>query len=193
MKVAFYRGATRRASRAPTAADVQTRAEAALVEELYDEYGAALYSYALGFLGDPGRAGDLVQEVMLRAWRHADSVPPRTGTPRAWLFAVARNLLTDWHRAAQRRPENLTGPDEFPDLAVLDEEMDRVLQASQMTEALGRLSPEHRAVLQEVYYRGRTTLEAARALDIPVGTVKSRTYHALNRLRLVLLEMGVQP
>lgn len=71
--------------------------------------------------------------------------------------------------------------------------MDRVLQASQMTEALGRLSPEHRAVLQEVYYRGRTTLEAARALNIPVGTVKSRTYHALNRLRLVLLEMGVQP
>lgn len=83
MKVAFYRGATRKASRAPTAADVQTRAEAALVEELYDEYGAALYSYALGFLGDPGWAGDLVQEVMLRAWRHADSVHPRTGTPRA--------------------------------------------------------------------------------------------------------------
>ena len=62
-----------------------------------------------------------------------------------------------------------------------------------MAEALGCLSSDHRAVLQEVYFRGRSTAQAAQELGIPVGTVKSRTHHALTRLRAVLEEMGVTP
>lgn len=176
--------------RTPTARD---QVEAAFVAALYDEYGGALHAYALGFLGDPGRASDLVQEVMLKAWNHPANVHPRAGDPRAWLFAVARNLLTDWHRAQQRRPEAVTDPHALPDLPLVDDVLARALEQWQMTEALARLSADHRAVLQEVYFLGRSTVEAAAVLRIPAGTVKSRTHHALVRLRAVLLEMGVQP
>ncbi|MBC7678966.1 MAG: sigma-70 family RNA polymerase sigma factor [Pseudorhodobacter sp.] len=168
-------------------------AEAELVGQLYDDHGAALQAYAQRFVGDPDRAADLVQEVMLRAWKNPEKIHPRTGDPRAWLYTVARNVLTDWHRAQQRRPEFLTAPEELPELAQLDVELDRALEAWQMSEALGRLTPDHRAVLQEVYYRGRSTAQAAETLGVPVGTVKSRTHHALARLRAVLEEMGVQP
>lgn len=176
-----------------TAAQALGNAEAQLIGQLYDDHGAALQAFALGFVHDQDRAADLVQEVMLRAWRNPDKVHPRTGNPRAWLFTVARNVLTDWHRAQVRRPEALTAPEELPELAQLDADLDRALEAWQMSEALGRLSNDHRAVLQEVYFRGRSTTQAARVLGVPVGTVKSRTHHALTRLRAVLEEMGVAP
>ncbi len=60
-----------------------------------------------------------------------------------------------------------------------------------VAEALDRLTPEHRAVIVECYYRGRSTAEAAEVLNIPAGTVKSRTHYALRALRLAMQEMGV--
>ena len=60
-----------------------------------------------------------------------------------------------------------------------------------VAEAVTRLSPEHRAVLVECYYRGQPVAEAARRLGVPEGTVKSRTHYALRALRLALQEMGV--
>jgi RNA polymerase sigma-70 factor (ECF subfamily) len=69
---------------------------------------------------------------------------------------------------------------------------DQLLQSWVVAEAVTKLSPEHRAVLRECYYRGRPVAEAARVLGIPEGTVKSRTHYALRALRLALEEMGVQ-
>lgn len=68
---------------------------------------------------------------------------------------------------------------------------DAILQSWLVADALGRLSPDHRRVLVECFYCGRSVAEAARALGIPEGTVKSRTHYALRALRLVLEEMGV--
>ena len=65
------------------------------------------------------------------------------------------------------------------------------MQSWVVADALSRLSLDHRAVIVECYYRGRSVAEAARALDIPAGTVKSRTHYALRALRLALEEMGV--
>lgn len=166
--------------------------DAQLVTELFDEYGDALYNYAFRFLNDSGRAADLVQEVMLKAWRNPQNIHPRTGNPRGWLFTVARNLLTDWHRRSQQRPELSVEHDSLPEATHPGDELERMLESWQMAEALGRLTPAHRAVLQQVYFRGRSTAEAADSLGIPVGTVKSRTYHALQHLRTILIEMGVQ-
>ena len=71
------------------------------------------------------------------------------------------------------------------------DETDQLLLSWVVSEALTRLSSEHRAVLLECYYRGRPVAEAARRLGIPEGTVKSRTHYALRALRLALEEMGV--
>ena len=72
---------------------------------LYDEHASALLSYALRLTnGDRGRAEDIVQETLLRAWRHLDALTPERGSTRAWLVTVARNVAVDAHRARSARP-----------------------------------------------------------------------------------------
>jgi RNA polymerase sigma-70 factor, ECF subfamily len=69
--------------------------------------------------------------------------------------------------------------------------IDETVQACAMRQAMARLSAEHRAVLTQVYYRGRSIVDTAAVLNVPVGTVKTRTYSALLSLRLVLEELGI--
>ena len=164
----------------------------ALVEALYDEYGAALHRYACRFLGDPARAEDVVQEVLLRAWRNPDKVDPSKGSPRGWLFTVARNVLTDQWRAEQSRPTEVNDDRALQDRSV-DDDVDRLVETWTVEHALGRLSHEHRTVLVEIHIRGRSVAETARLLGIPEGTVKSRTFHASRAMRRVMLEMGATP
>ena len=163
----------------------------AFVTALWDEHGNALLGYVNRLVGDPGRAEDIVQEVMLRAWRHADSLDAGTRSLRPWLFTVAGHLATDHHRARRSRPEVL-GADALDQRAVGDG-IDRAVDAWEVSAAFGALSPEHRGVLVETYYRGRSVAEAATALGVPAGTVKSRTYYALRALRLALEERGWRP
>ena len=167
-------------------------ATTALVEALYDEYGAALHRYAYRFLGDAARAEDVVQEVLLRAWKNPDKVDPASGSPRGWLFTVARNVLTDAWRAEQSRPREVND-DRAVDEQSVDAEVDRLVETWTVEQAMQRLSPEHRSVLVEVHVRGASVAEAAASLGIPEGTVKSRTFHGLKALRRVLVEMGAQP
>ncbi|TFV58100.1 sigma-70 family RNA polymerase sigma factor [Mycobacterium sp. PS03-16] len=166
-----------------------------MMRVLYDEHAAALWRYALRLTGDRARAEDVVQETLLRAWRHQPTVAPNPGvtghSARAWLFTVARNLIIDEQRSARARRETGTadveavadraGPDE------VDSALDRLLVGS----ALGQLSDDHRAVIGRAYYQGLTTQQIAGELQIPEGTVKSRLHYAVRALRLNLQEMGV--
>jgi RNA polymerase sigma-70 factor (ECF subfamily) len=74
-----------------------------------------------------------------------------------------------------------------------DQELDRAVDSWVRSEALDSLSSQHREVLVEVYYRGRSVAEAAEVLGVPAGTVKSRTYYALRALKLTLEEKGLTP
>jgi RNA polymerase sigma-70 factor (ECF subfamily) len=163
-----------------------------LIRQLYAEHGSRLLGYVTRLTnGDRGRAEDIVQETLLRAWRHPEALS-RPGTSiRPWLFTVARHLVIDGMRAASARPPEV-GPAALEAIPT-DDEFERALQEWEVAEALGRLSPEHRAVLLETYYRGRSVTEAAKVLGVPPGTVKSRTYYALRALRLALEEKGVTP
>lgn len=158
----------------------------ALVGALYAEHAAALRRYALRLTGDRGRADDVVQETLLRAWKHLEV----TGnSARAWLFTVARHLIIDQSRSAQARHEvglldglpEQAGPDE------INAALDRMLIA----DAITRLSPEHREVICRSYYHGWTTALIAADLGIAEGTVKSRLHYAVRALRRALQEMGV--
>ena len=128
-----------------------------------------------------------MQETLLRAWRRAGELADDRRPVRPWLFAVARNLIIDRRRRGRRRDE--VPEAELEHLGAVDE-LDRALDAWQMADALAALSPEHREVLVETYYRGRSVAEAAETIGVPPGTVKSRTYYALRSLRLRLEEGG---
>lgn len=160
----------------------------AAVRQLYSRYARALRRYAERFCADSAGADDIVQETFIRAWRHLPQLSNDERLVRPWLFRVARNLLIDADRAARSRPvtvEAQPGWDSRDDTR-FDQVMDRQL----VTAALRHLSPAHRAVLVETFYRGGTTAAVARQLGIPHGTARSRLHYALDALRQQLLDPG---
>ena len=165
-------------------------AEDTALRTLFEQHAAPLLSYALRLTaGDRGRAEDVLQETMLRAWRHPEALDEARGPVRSWLFTVARNVAVDAHRARRARPTEVG--DEALALVPAGDEIEHALDTWLLADAMSSLTPDHRAVLVETYYRGRSVAEAASALGVPPGTVKSRTFYALRALKLALEERGV--
>ncbi|WP_251077096.1 sigma factor, partial [Streptomyces benahoarensis] len=189
----------------------------ALLRGAMERHRPALLRYAARLTsGDPYRAEDIVQETFLRAWLAADRLDladedlhdlraaeapygsghTDAGRPRprlgSWLFTVAHNLAVDAHRRERAVPvgpapvEALTRP-AGPDMA------DAVVDRCVITQALCRLSPEHRDALIHVHLMDRSGAEAARAMGIPRGTVKSRTHYALLAMRRELAAAPARP
>src|ERR1044071_3975924 len=173
---------------AGTAPRSERVADEAFVRALYAEHGGALLRYALHLTGgDRQRAEGLVQETIVRAWRHPEALADRPARP--WLFAVARNLAVDAFRARQSRPPEVGQA--VLEMLPAGDDTDRTLESWAVAEALASLRPDHRKVIVETYYRGCSVAEAAVTLGIPAGTVKSRTYYALKALKLALEERGL--
>ena len=165
----------------------------------YAAHAGELYRFALRQLGDPGAAQDVVQETFLRAWRHANRYDPVLASVRVWLFAIARNVITDTgRRAATRgRRQNLAPPADLDDLAAGTTEREPDPSEALMTEwlveqALRRLTEQHRHAIVETYLRGRPYGDVAAEQGIPVGTLRSRVFYALKALRVAMDEMGVE-
>ncbi len=176
--------ATGDSGRAPRVSDEE------LVRALYAEHAAALLRFTLRMTdGDRQRAEDIVQETLLRAWLHPEAIAERPARP--WLFAVARNLAVDAHRARKARPQEVG--EGALNLVPVPDEADRVLESWAVADALAALRPDHQRVLLETYYRGRSVAEAAVVLGVPAGTVKSRAFYALRALKLALEERGLAP
>jgi RNA polymerase sigma-70 factor, ECF subfamily len=156
----------------------------ALIRTLYQEHGRSLLAYATRLTGDRAAAEDVVQETLLRAWKHSASMVEERGSVRGWLLTVARNIITDRVRARAARPQEVAESPATPPVA--RDHAQGVVDTVTVLGALNQLSPEHREVLVEMYYRGRTVTETAAALGVPPGTVKSRSFYALRALRGVL-------
>jgi RNA polymerase sigma-70 factor (ECF subfamily) len=150
-------------------------------EELYGRYARSVLGLALRRLGDRGRAEDSVQEVFAAVWRSAASYDRARGPGGAWLYTIARNTIVD----AQRRRPAPTVPD--PPEAVStgatpDEEAEASWTAWRVHRALETLPEHERAVIDLAYFSGLSQSEIADFLQIPLGTVKTRTRSGLARL-----------
>ncbi|CAO5165972.1 ECF RNA polymerase sigma factor SigL [Frankia sp. AiPs1] len=161
---------------------------AEFVRAVYAEHGPAVLAFVTRMTGDRARAEDVLQETVLRAWRHAGRLGTDERPLRPWLFTVANRIVVDEHRARRVRPAEV-GSENLESLPA-GNELDRAMESWQVAEAFRALSPEHRAALVETYYLGRSVAEAAANLGIPPGTVKSRVFYGLRALRLALEERG---
>ncbi len=165
-----------------------------LIRDLYELHGGPLLGFVLRLVnGDRPWAEDVVQETLLRAWRHPDVLTEQRGSVRAWLFTVARNLVVDGVRARSARPQQVSDA-ALGELAAdesVEDEVERAALGWEVSDALADLPAHHRDVLVQTYYLGRSVHEAAAALKVPEGTVKSRSYYALRQLGLLLQERGV--
>jgi RNA polymerase sigma-70 factor, ECF subfamily len=155
--------------------------------ELYRRFARPVLALALRHLGDNGRAEDAAQETFAAVWRSARSFRPERGSGSAWLYAVARHAIID--RARQRRepvvevpetPADETGPEERAELSWL---------AWRVHAALENLPEKERVVLELAYWSGLSQTEIASYLDVPLGTVKTRTRTGLSRLESLLEEV----
>ncbi|WP_208827751.1 sigma-70 family RNA polymerase sigma factor [Streptomyces ficellus] len=152
------------------------------LEELQRDHGPALMSFLLGLTyGDRQRAEDLLQETLVRAWQHPEAFEAPYASMRPWLFTVGRRLAIDARRSRMARPAEIGDGvlDGTPDPSDVTES---AVAALDVRAAVRELSPEHRAVLERIYFDGLSVKEAAADLGIPAGTVKSRSYYALRAL-----------
>ena len=153
-----------------------------MLTTLYADHGNALRRFTARLTGDHSRAEDIVQETMLRAWRHPERVTGHTGTPLAWLYTVARHLAIDQHRARQARPTADLGPTVLASRAAPDQ-IDAAIAQWDLATALDTLRPRDRDLLTARYLRDRSIGQIAADLNIPAGTVKSRLSAARDALR----------
>ncbi|GAA2380080.1 sigma-70 family RNA polymerase sigma factor [Nonomuraea africana] len=160
------------------------------IQALYEQFGGPLLRHVRKTTGnDLQWAEDVVQETMVRAWRHSDRLQWEPGLVWAWLLTVARRIVIDGRRRRSARPREVEPPE--ADTVPVPDGCDRALSAIVVADALRSLSREHREVIEQTYLRDRTIGEAAEILGIPPGTVKSRLYYGIRALRGLLRDKGV--
>ena len=155
-------------------------------ELLYHRYVRSVLGQALRKLNDRAQAEEVVQETFTAVWRSSSSYRPERGSAGGWLYTVARNATVDRMRR-NRRTEAVA---ELPDLESPDsgpyEQAERRDAAWRVHRALEELNPNEREVIELAYWSGLSQSEVASYLDQPLGTVKTRTRHALARLAEIL-------
>lgn len=166
-------------------ARIQAGDEAAFAE-LYKAHSRKLYAYALRQLGDPAAAEEIVSDTLYEVWRQPAGFRGNAqfGT---WLIGIARNKILMWFRARRSdgRHEDI---DELADeLASEDAGTFDLLAQKQRREGvehcLGKLSSEHRECVHLVFYEGLSLAEVAQVQACPENTVKTRLFHARQKLK----------
>jgi len=155
--------------------------------ELYSRYSRAVLGLALRRLRDRGRAEDAVQDTFASIWRAAASYRPERGPGAPWLYAVARNAISDRGRGRYEPPTDV--PDEPSSEPGPEQQAEQAWLAFRVHRGVEALAGHERELIELAYWGGLSQSEIAERLQIPLGTVKTRTRSALARLADVLEEL----
>jgi RNA polymerase sigma-70 factor, ECF subfamily len=162
------------------------------MQVLFARHHVRVYRFVLRLIGDPTRAEDLISEVFLDVWRQADRFEARSQVS-TWLLAIARYKALS---ALRRRPDEeldeeaaaaIEDPGDNPEVAVQKKDTGEILR-----KCLTALSPEHREIIDLVYYHEKSVEEVAEITKIPENTVKTRMFYARKKLAELLKAAGVE-
>jgi RNA polymerase sigma-70 factor (ECF subfamily) len=166
-----------------------TKRERAAFEQLYTRYSNILYATAMKFLKEDADAQDVVQDVFIQIWDKAKLYDPAKGKPLTWALTMTRNRSIDRIRAIQRRTrlrddfEKETVADESAGIREALSGVDASERTQILRDAVARLSPEQRKVIDLAFFGGLTQSEIADRLGEPLGTVKARARRGLMKLK----------
>jgi RNA polymerase sigma-70 factor (ECF subfamily) len=151
---------------------------------LYGRFAGPVRRLALRRIGDRQRAEDVAQETFAAIWRSAATYRPERGPGAAWLYAVARNAVVDRSRArVDPVAEVADAPSDEPGV---HEQAEADWVSRRVHRALAELPENQRVLIELAYWSGLSQSEIADRLNVPLGTVKTRTRSALARLGKVL-------
>jgi RNA polymerase sigma-70 factor (ECF subfamily) len=162
------------------------RGDEAAYEELFDTYAAGAYGLAVRVVRDPEIARDITQEAFLQLWTHAARFDETQGTVRSWLFTLVHRRAVDRVRSEQAGTdrERRVGMRAYePPHDHVSADVERGFEIRRVRAALADLTDIQREAIELAYYRGYTHTQVAAALDIPVGTAKTRLRDGMIRLR----------
>jgi RNA polymerase sigma-70 factor (ECF subfamily) len=170
------------------------RSEHSALAELYDRFGRPAYGLALRILRDEALAEDAVQDAFLALWRTAPRFVPERGKASTWILTLVHRRAVDLVRREERRRTDVLDPaseagDSSP---AVDEEAWLHLQRERVQGALRQLPDPQREAIELAYYGGFTQSELAERLGQPLGTIKSRMFLGLGRLRELLGDPGLE-
>ncbi|HET7856776.1 MAG TPA: sigma-70 family RNA polymerase sigma factor [Gaiellaceae bacterium] len=168
------------------------RSDEQALATLYDRYGRVAYGLALRVLRDPALAEDAVQEAFLQVWRSADRFAPERAKASTWILTFVHRRAVDLVRREERRRTEPADAAPAPAGPGADEESERRSKREVVQDALRRLPAEQREAIELAYYGGYTQSELAERLGQPLGTIKSRMFTGLMRLRTLLAEAGYE-
>lgn len=158
------------------------RGDRSAVALLYERHKLPLFALARGMLRSAAEAEDLLHDVFLEAWRRSSDYSPERGSVRAWLMLRTRSRALDRLKSAGRRPAEHAERVAEECAPPADESVDQ----GRLRQLLERMPEAQREVLMLGYFEGSSSAEISERLQIPVGTVKSRTRAALEALRDML-------
>jgi len=167
------------------------RADEQALSELYRRFARLAYGLAFRILRDDALAQDAVQEAFLGVWRSAGRFTAERAKPSTWLLTLVHRRAVDLVRREERRRTEPLQPDSEAADSEAPDEAELLNERQTIREALRKLPPEQREAIELAYYGGYTQSELAERLGQPLGTIKSRMFTGLGRLREALEETAV--
>jgi RNA polymerase sigma factor (sigma-70 family) len=165
------------------------RSDQSALAELYDRFGRVAYGVALRILRDEKLAEDAVQEGFLTAWRNADRFMPERAKASTWLLTFVHRRAVDLvRRENRRRADSLQADAELSSTGSAEDDAWLRFERERVQAALKQLPDQQREALELAYYGGFSQSELAERLGQPVGTIKSRMFAGLSRLRELLAD-----
>ena len=164
------------------------RSDDAALAELYDRYGRLAYGLAFRVVRDRSLAEDALQEGFLAVWRTADRFVPERSKASTWILTLVHRRAVDLVRREERRRAEPLEPVEHAASDTTEDAAWLGLQRERVSDALRKLPDQQREAIELAYFEGFTQSELAERLGEPLGTIKSRMFNGLGRLRDLLQE-----
>ena len=154
------------------------------IEALYDMYSSSLYGVISRIISDTATAEDLLQETFVKIWHSFSTYSAEKGRLFTWMVNIARNLAIDKIRSKDFKNQNKNQELEN-NVTFIDERRNTVYNPELLgvKDLVGTLKPEQRSIVELVYFKGYTHVEAADELGVPLGTIKTRLRMAIMLLR----------